>query len=171
MVFKITGIIFIIFGGYKLADNYILSIKERIENLMEWNKTVTIMQAKIRYQLCTIEEICMELSDNPNSDIKRVFDMLNKEIKQSDTRNLKVIWENIIDNELEEYKEDDKKRIKMIGYNLGKLDKQMQYENLEMFFRLNDEVIENLKNDYKNKSKVYRTLGFSISLIIVIVLV
>ena len=69
MVFKITGIIFIIFGGYKLADNYILSIKERIENLMEWNTAVTIMQAKIRYQLCTIEEICMELSDNNNSDI------------------------------------------------------------------------------------------------------
>lgn len=84
-----------------------------------------------------------------------------------------ISWNNSIDSLPSYYglSKDDKNIIKQFGNKLGATDIEGQTSHCEYFKNIFLARAEELHNEYLNKSKMYRSLGFFCGLALIIVLI
>lgn len=173
IILKLLGSILIIISGYGIGQSFCKKLKQRIEELKELKRIGYIFQGNIRFGNCTLPEIAGEFVEKDNC----VFSSFFKEILERTSciqgKCFEEIWNNAIDNKMTDnaLTIQDKNEFKKIGYIAGKMDKQMQYDNLNLFIQTIDEKITELNKDYGEKSRMYKLLGicFSIALVIIII--
>lgn len=139
----------------------------RVKTLKEINSALNIFLTKIKYTYEPIPDIFKEISQNTEKNISNLF--YTSSIKMKNTEAGKAWQESIEEINLEINKE-DKNILKGLSKLLGKTNLEGQVSEIELTQSFLKKQIENAQQEKQKNEKLYKTLGMTIGLAIVILL-
>lgn len=151
-----------------LGMNKSKSFHKREIELKKLKNALNIFKTKISYTYETIGEIFNEISKLEYQDedniFKESFELLDKE-------GLGTAWDKAVAQSKSYINEEDKEILKMLGKTLGKTDKEGQISEIELVSQfLNKQIL--VAEEIRNKNeKMYKTLGVTIGLTLVIIFI
>lgn len=166
----IKGILFI---GIFLGCTYVGMIisnkyKNRVNDLKEFKSMLNIMNTKIRYTYEPIGEIAYSISKISQNSVSNIFKEICNQLK---TKHISDAWNSAIDIYGNNFSKEDKTLIKSMGKMLGKTDVNGQLceiNQAEEFLKIQ---IEKAEKEKEKNEKLYKSLGMSIGLAIIIILI
>ena len=151
-----------------LGMNKSKSFHKREIELKKLKNALNIFKTKISYTYETIGEIFNEISkleyQGEDNIFKESFELLDKE-------GLGTAWDKAVAQSQSHINEEDKEILKMLGKTLGKTDKEGQISEIELVSQfLNKQIL--VAEEIRNKNeKMYKTLGVTIGLTLVIIFI
>lgn len=151
-----------------LGMNKSKSFHKREIELKKLKNALNIFKTKISYTYETIGEIFNEISkleyQGEDNIFKESFELLDKE-------GLGTAWDKAVAQSKSYINEEDKEILKMLGKTLGKTDKEGQISEIELVSQfLNKQIL--VAEEIRNKNeKMYKTLGVTIGLTLVIIFI
>lgn len=142
--------------------------KLRVEDLQEIRKALTIAKTKMRYTYEPLPELFLEISKDLKLNISKIFLETHKYMEEF---NAGQAWEKAIDESENNFSRSDLNIIKGLSKLLGQTDLEGQLMQLEVTNKLLEEQIEEANNLKKKNTKLYRTLGATIGLAIMIIFI
>jgi len=166
IVLKIILLI-LIFGsssiiGMMVAKQY----SKRLEELEDMKNSLNILQTKIRFSKEPLSQIFKDIGKVSKN--KEIFENANKNMKTMLAGNS---WRQAIETANTNLKKDDIEILTSLGNMLGKTDSEGQVNQIEEIKELLNIQIENANIDKQKNEKLYKTLGMTIGLAIVIILI
>lgn len=150
--------------GLKISKTY----ENRVNELKEFKNILNIMKAKIKFTYEPLAEVFTSISNKNETNIEKIFGKMSNQIKYLHTRQ---VWENCIQEADISINQEDKEILKKLGKLLGQTDVQGQISEIEVTEGFLDIQIEKAEEEKKKNQKMYKTLGVTIGLIFVIILV
>ena len=153
--------------GFLLSSRYLNRVKE----LKALSNFINIIQNKIKFTRKPLKEIFLDLSKlEDDTNIKSIFFSLSKKI---DNKKLSDVWNDVIEEEKKNLslKEEDISLLKTLGNTLGKSDVDGQMSGIDLFTELLKVQAQKAEKEKEKNTKMYKSLGAIIGLVIVIVLV
>lgn len=162
-------ILFVIFiSSSGIGILYSKKYINREKELKEIKNALTIFKTKLLYTYETIPEIFKEIAQKVNAPICSIFKMASdnmQEILASDA------WIEAIDKSDNNLNKEDKRIIKDFSKLLGQTDVEGQISSVELVINFLDKQIEEAIIERKKSEKLYRTLGMTFGLGLVILLI
>lgn len=140
--------------------------KREIE-LKKIKSALNIFKTKINYTYETIGDIFKEISKLEYQDKKNIFSQTINLLENGD---LNKAWEKAISENNIGISEEDKEILKMLGKTLGKTDKEGQISEIELVSNFLNKQISLAEEIRVKNEKMYKTLGVTLGLAIVIIL-
>ena len=140
----------------------------RAEELKQIKTAISMLEAKIKFTYEPLPTIFEQISKNSTANIATIFKTANKKIK---TLSVKEAWEESIDTVNLSINQEDKNILKELGNMLGQTDVDGQVSQIEVTKSFIDMQIEKAEEERKKNEKLYKTLGITVGLAIVIVLI
>ena len=150
--------------GKFLSKKYIYRLRE----LDDLKNALNIFKTKIQFTYEPIPDIFEEIEKNTTSNVGKIFGnaklkMINKSAQES--------WnESIVESE-NNLKPEDKDVLKMLGKLLGQTDKEGQISQIDVTQNFLDTQLKNAEIEKEKNEKLYKQLGTTIGLVIVIILI
>jgi len=166
IILKIIVLI-LIFGvssimGMMIAKQY----AKRVEELEDMKNALNILETKIRFSKEPLSVIFKDISKLSKN--KEIFEKINENMK---TMLAGKAWRQAIENTNTNFKKDDLEILMSLGNMLGKTDSEGQVNQIEEIKKLLNIQIENANSEKQKNEKLYKTLGMTIGLAIVIILI
>ncbi len=164
-IFILLGIFVIsTFLGITISKKYSTRVKE----LKEFQRALNMFEEKIKFTYEPIPDVFFEISQNTSINISKIFEEASYNMKMMSAG---LAWEKAIDESNTKLTKDDKEVIKGLAKMLGKTDLDGQVSEIRLVqkfleTKLNDAELEKNKNE-----KLYKTLGATVGLAIVIILI
>ena len=141
--------------------------KREIE-LKKIKSALNIFKTKINYTYETIGEIFKEISKLEYQDEENIF---KETIELLDKDGLGIAWEKAVIQNKSCINEEDKEILKMLGKTLGRTDKEGQISEIELVSNFLNKQIANAEEVRGKNEKMYKTLGITIGLTLVIIFI
>lgn len=142
--------------------------KREIE-LKNIKNSFNIFKTKINYTYETVKDIFKEISKLVYQNNENFF---GNTIKFSENNlNINDAWNESIEKTLSNLSKEDKEILNMFGKTLGKTDKDGQISQIELANEFLDKQILLAEEERKKNGKMYKTLGITIGLTLVIIFV
>lgn len=109
LIFILSNVI-----GKSIAKKYTY----RLEELKEMKSALNIFKTKIEFTYEPIPEIFLEISKNTSKTIANIFEMAKLEMDKTDAQ---TAWQKAIDESENNFKEEDKKTLKVMAKMLRKV--------------------------------------------------
>lgn len=169
-MFIIKAIILTIIFSTSSAIGIVISKKysNRVQNLKEIKSALNIFETKIKFTYEPIPEIFKEISQNTYKSISEVFEAASNKMKEMSAGDA---WNEAIDNSNIEITKEDKNVLKGLSKLLGKTNIEGQISEIELTTKFLDKQIETAEKQKEKNEKLYKTLGMTIGLAIVILLI
>lgn len=166
VILKIIILTLIFIFSYLIGLIIAKQYSKRVEELEDMKNSLNILEIKIRFSkepLALIFKDIIKLSKN-----KEIFEKANE--------NMKIMlagdaWRQAIENMNTNLKKEDVEILKTLGNMLGKTDSEGQINQIEEIKELLNIQIQNADADKQKNEKLYKTLGMTIGLAIVIILI
>ena len=140
----------------------------RVEELREFKVALNIFKTKLIFTKEPIQEIFEEIAENSTQNVGNVFKIANKIMENESAEKS---WNMAIELSILNITEEDKSILKNMGNLLGMTDVEGQINQIELTEKfLEEQIIKGEKEKQKNE-KLYRTLGMTAGLGIVIILI
>lgn len=159
LVFAATFLI-----GYFTSKKY----SNRVEELKELQTALNILETKIKFTYEPLSEIFMQLSEILKGKIGSIFKDMSQEIKNSSANQTINKSFETVETDL---KTEDIKIIENLGKILGKTDKEGQVSQIELTSTFLKSQISKAEKEEEKNAKLYKTLGATIGLAFVIILI
>ena len=159
LVFSICFLI-----GNILSKKYILRVKE----LQEFQSAFQIIENKIKFTYEPLPDIFMQTAQMLTHNISYVFNQASKNMQDM---NAEEGWNTSLKEAVTNLKKEDIECIKSLGKMLGKTDKDGQVSQLELTKTLLDVQIKKAQEEENKNAKLYKTLGTTVGLALVIILI
>lgn len=167
MIILKTIILILIFAISYLIGNMVAKLySKRVEELEDMKNSLNILQTKIRFSKEPLSKIFKDISNISKN--KEIFYKANENMK---TMLAGEAWENSIQTVTTNLKKEDIEIISSLGNMLGKTDSEGQVNQIEEIKELLNIQIQNANIDKQKNEKLYKTLGMTIGLAIVIILI
>ena len=136
---------------------------EKMQNLLN------IFKSKIKFTGLTIQEIFNQIYDD-NKDV--VGDIFKRASLNMENMSAKDGWEKAIEESQDKLSlnKEDFTTIEILGKMLGNTDVEGQVSQIELTEKLIEDQIENAKIEKQKNTKLYKTLGVTVGLTAVILL-
>ena len=173
MIFKIIGGIGIIIICYLIGETINGKMESRLEILRELQKVGYLYKACVRHTGQDLIEILKDIRKRVDGCIEIFIADFLIQIEERKSMCVKEAWEDAVNKSFKEVgmSKSELNTIYRFGEILGYLDKKLQIEHVELYLYEIDENIKSLKNEIKEKSRLYKTLSIAIGLFIVIILI
>lgn len=150
--------------GITISRKYITREKE----LKEMLNALNIFEEKIKFTYEPIPDVFKEISEKCISSIGNIF--------KSASDNMQIMsageaWEKAIDESETKLNKGDEDTIKGLAKMLGQMDLDGQVNEIRLTMKFLENKIEDAQMERKKNEKLYKTLGATIGLAIVIILV
>lgn len=171
MEFMRYSFLFLVIAGCT-SVGFLLSriFSDRLEDLKNLHTFLNILQNKIKFTHLPLNEIFEQIGEmNTKTKIKRIFLKCSNKLKDM---NMEKAWAEAIEEEVFflNLNNEDIDTLISLGHTLGKSDIEGQISEIEEFKeRLNVQIREAELQKNKN-SKLYKSLGTIVGLVIVILL-
>lgn len=159
LVFVVTFLI-----GYFISKKY----SNRVEELKDLQTALNILETKIKFTYEPLSEIFMQISEMLKGKVGNVFINMSHEIKNSSANQTINKSFEIVETDL---KTEDIKIIENLGKILGKTDKEGQVSQIELTSTFLKSQISKAEKEEEKNAKLYKTLGATIGLAFVIILI
>ena len=140
----------------------------RVKDLKEMKTALNIFSTKIKFTYEPIPKIFKEISEKIESNIARIF--LSASEKMQNITAGKA-WIQALEESNTSLNKEDIETLKNLSNLLGKVDIEGQVNEIELVETFLNTQIEKAEEECKKNVKMYKTLGISIGLAIIIVLV
>lgn len=142
--------------------------KLRVIDLQEIKKALNLAITKIRYTYEPLPELFKEISKDLNENISNIF---IKAYTYMEKLNAGQAWEKAVDESSNNFTNEDINIIKGLSKLLGKTDLEGQLMQIELTTKLVDEQIIEATNLQNKNTKLYKTLGATAGLAIMIIFI
>ena len=166
MILKIVGCALIFSASALFGLDYIKGLNDRVSALCEVSDLLNLIKIKVSYELCDIPHLLKTLEDRYSIAKSCVFYI-------EDGQNLQSSWINAIDeySKKRHLESDDIHLLNDVAVCLGKTDIDGQISNLNMYLKLIEEKLEEIKSEVASKSKVVFSTSIFTGLLISIILI
>ena len=164
--YVLLGIIFLIasFIGINISKKYGTRLKE----LKEVQRALHIFEEKIKF---TYEPIPDVFEDISKKCIKSIGDIFSQASQMMKLMSAGEAWENALNNSNTKLTKDDLDVLKGMAKMLGKTDLDGQVSEIRLTEKFIDTKIEEAQIEKNKNEKLYKTLGVTAGLTLVIILV
>ena len=164
--FFILSLIFIssTYIGIVISKKY----TNRVVELKELKNALTIFSTQIKFTYEPIPNIFLQLSEKIQSNIGKIF---QKASENMDKNTAGIAWKEAVENSYTNINKEDKEIIKSLSNLLGVVDLEGQIKEIELVDNFLNIQIEKAEQEKKKNEKMYKTLGVTIGLAMVIVLI
>lgn len=152
------------FIGITISKKYSTRVKE----LKEIQRALHIFEEKIKFTYQPIPDVFAEIADKCSPSIAQIFfdASVNMEYQFAG-----VAWENALDNSKTKLTKEDIDILKGLSKMLGNTDLDGQVSEIRLTEKFIDTKIKDAEYERNKSEKMYRTLGLTVGLTIVIILV
>lgn len=164
-------LMFFILGTFIIIGNlYSRKYDNRLKELEEIDLILNIFKAKVKFTCLGIKEIFEEIYRNNKDEVGKIFKLASINLDEDDSQ---IAWERALkeSKEILNFNKEDIEVINTLGKMLGNTDIEGQVSQIELTKQLLKKQIEDAKTEKSKNSKLYKTLGASIGLAIVIILI
>ena len=115
---KYCMLFFVFLIATLIGKNISQKYKFRLDELEELKNALNIFKSKIKFTYEPIPEIFLEISKNTSKTIANIFEMAKLEMDKTDAQ---TAWQKAIDESENNFKEEDKKTLKVMAKMLRKV--------------------------------------------------
>ena len=167
-IFKIILLTFVLGMCTVLGNIKANKYKLRVIDLQEIKKALNLAITKMRYTYEPLPELFKEISKDLNDNIANIF---IKAHTYMETLIAGQAWEKAVDKSSNNFTNEDMNIIKGLSKLLGKTDLEGQLMQIELTTKLLDEQIIEATNLQNKNTKLYKTLGATVGLAIMIIFI
>ena len=164
--FIFLGIMFAIsvFIGISISKKY----STRVTELNEIQRALNIFEEKIKFTYEPIPDVFEEISNNCIESIGSIFKNASQKMKLLPAGEA---WESALENSTTKLTNDDLNTLKGMAKMLGRTDLDGQVSEIRLTKKFVDTKIKEAEIQKMKNEKLYKTLGITVGLTIVIVLI
>ena len=166
-ILKYLILFFILIGcsliGKYLSKKYIFRVKE----LEEMKNALNIFRTKIKFTYEPIPEIFQEIAQNTHPSIGQVFSLAKEKMKNNPAS---LAWEEAVEEVENNLNKEDRYVLKTLSKLLGQTDVEGQLSQIEITQKFLESQLKEAQEERNKNEKLYRRLGTTIGLAIVIIL-
>lgn len=167
MIVKYISLMMIMFScsyiGILISRKYI----KREAELIEFKKALNILETKIQFTYEPLVEIFLDISNKIENNIGKIFYNASIYLKKYSAE---IAWNKSIDESITNLSKEDKNVLKGMGKLLGKTDIQGQLKQIQLVKTFLDNQLLQASEEKKKNEKLYRTLGITFGIMIVIII-
>lgn len=141
---------------------------ERVKELKEVKNALNIFATKIKFTYEPIPQIFEEISKKVKPSIGKLFETASKKMKNN---NAGEAWLQTLEETNNNMTKEDVEVLKSLSNLLGRIDIDGQIGEIELVEKFLDTQIELAEEDKNKYVKMYKTLGVTIGLAVVIILI
>lgn len=150
--------------GFLISKKY----KDRVNELKEIQIALDILENKIKFTYEPLKEIFGQMKNLLKGNISELFSNISKNLENNSveiafSESMKEVKTNLLEEDLEV--------IKNLSKILGKTEKDGQVSQIELTKTFIKSQIKKAENEEEKNSKLYKTLGATIGLALIIILV
>lgn len=164
MIFLILIFIASTFLGMKISKKY----SSRVQELKEFQNALNIFEEKIKFTYEPIPDVFKEISEVSKNNVGQVFENASINMKLMTAGEA---WEKSIDDNNTKLTKDDKDVLKGLAKMLGRTDLDGQVSEIRLTKKFLETKIKEAEIEKSKNEKLYKTLGATVGLAIVIILV
>lgn len=164
---------YIILGMILLGTSYIGILvskrySNRVKDLNEMRKGLNFFEEKIKFTYEPIPDVFNEISQKLDNDIGKIFYNAYKNMENTTAGEA---WENAVDASNTNMTKEDIDVVKGLAKMLGKTDMTGQVNEIRLTDKFLDVQVKGAQREKEKNEKLYKTLGTTIGLALVIVLI
>ena len=149
--------------GVLISKKYLYRVKE----LKDMKNALNIFATKINFTYEPIPEIFMEISKKVEANVGNIFYVASKKM---DEQNAGTAWMQALETEQTNMNKEDIEVLKGLSNLLGRVDLEGQIGEIKLVEKFLDTQINKAEEEKGKYSKLYKSLGVTIGLAIVIIL-
>ena len=149
-----------------------VDMKKRIHLLEELRRMTVMLSAEIRYANAMLDEAFDSIAKRVSPPLSDFLLHVQEKMREGEEANLGVIFEKQLELDLKgtALKESDLVSLRMLGSQLGYLDRTMQKKTLDYYLEQVSDACIQAQREYREKEKMFRCLGFGAGAFLVILL-
>ena len=159
LIFIITFLI-----GYFISKRY----SNRVIELKELQIALDIIENKIKFTYEPLKDIFIQMESLLKCNISKIFKQISENLKND---NVEKAFSKAIEGTKTNLLEEDLEILRNLSKLLGKTDKEGQVSQLELTSTFIKTQIKKAEKEEEKNSKLYKTLGATVGLAFVIILV
>ena len=159
----VVFILSILIGKY-ISNQYICRVKE----LEEIKNALNILKTKIKFTYEPLREIFNEISEISNYNVSKLFKKANENMKN---KTAGESWNEAVQDYSGNINKEDKEVLKMLSKLLGTTDLEGQVSQIEVTESFLEEQIRQAQEERNKSEKLYKKLGITIGMVVVIILI
>lgn len=167
-ILKIAGLIVIFVACVGVGVNISLKYVNRVRELKAMVSALNVFEEKIKFTYAPIPEIFAEIGEGFEGSIGKIFALASENMK---TMFAGEAWEKAVDSVDTNFTSDDLNVIKGLAKMLGKTDLDGQVSEIRLTKEFLNTKINEAEIEKNKNSKLYKTLGVTVGLGAVIVLI
>ena len=140
----------------------------RVKDLKEMRKALNFFEEKIKFTYEPIPDVFREISEKMNPNIGNVFKEASEKMNDKFAGEA---WEESVSNSNTNFTKEDIEIINGLAKMLGKTDIDGQVSEIRLTEKFIDTQIKEAESEKLKNEKLYKTLGATVGLAIVIVLI
>ena len=140
----------------------------RLKDLKEMRKAFNFFEEKIKFTYEPIPDVFEEISHKVQDNIGEIF---RNSSKSMENESAGVAWEKAVDESNNNFTKEDKDIIKGLAKMLGKTDIDGQVSEIRLTNKFLEVEIKDAENEKNKNEKLYKTLGATVGLALVIILI
>lgn len=140
----------------------------RLRELKEMRKAFNFFEEKIKFTYEPIPDVFEEISHKVQDNIGEIFYNSSKSMENESAG---VAWEKAVDEANNNFTKEDKDIIKGLAKMLGKTDIDGQVSEIRLTCKFLDVQIKDAEIEKNKNEKLYKTLGATVGLALVIILI
>lgn len=170
---KITGSIFVIGATTMLGIKRSADLRERYRQMEYLRQLFYQLQSEIRYARSPLGEIFMHIGRNAKEPYDAWLLTLGKKMEEKNGGTFYGLWKTSIREALKisALSSMELERLTELGLRLGLMDVDMQVKAVELYLTGLSAALEEMREEMKQKIRLYHCLGVMSGMLIVILLV
>ena len=169
MIILKTFVLFIIFSiSCVLGITISKKFSSRVKELKEIKSALNMFEEKIKFTYETIPDVFFEISQNTSESISKIFEEASYNMKMMSAG---LAWEKAIDESNTKLTVEDKETLKGLAKMLGKTDLDGQVSEIRLVQKFLETKLQDAELEKTKNEKLYKTLGVTCGLALVIILI
>lgn len=166
---KYSLLMIIFVASFRTGSIISSKYKNRVKELKEYKNALGIFRTKIKFTYEPIADIFKQIADMvEESSVGKVFKTASGNMNKMTAERA---WEKALEESNNNINEEDKLVLKKLSKLLGKTSLEGQVSEIEMTNTFLETQIKKAENERDKNEKLYRTLGMTIGLALVVVLI
>lgn len=150
--------------GILISKKYV----NRVIELKEMKTALNIFETKVKLTYEPIPQIFKDISLKTKDNVSKIFEMASEHMKHKDAG---AAWKESLNMVETNMNKEDIEMLKGLSNLLGKVNVEGQVSEIKLIDKFLDGQIEKAEQDRKKNEKMYKTLGVTMGVAIVVILI
>lgn len=170
---KIIGVLIVIFSGICLGFSKAAREQKKLEQGIDLKRMLYLLQSEIRYGFTPLPEAIASIANKTSDEWKPFLVQVSTQLSSRTEESFSSVWSHALQTHLKGVILEPKflKDLYSMGETMGYLDKEMQEKTIGFAIEQLEEQIFQMKDGVIKNCKMYRSLGLSFSLLLIILLI